>query len=116
MEEKKTIDDRIEELKAWFGRKKEEANVWVGENKEIIILATPVVGGMAFDLLKTWIKASGTEEYGDGNYIVDWKKGHGYYLKKRSKHRRNKEFIEVDQRLAEGEELYDILKDKKMLK
>lgn len=115
MDQKKSLEERWDDFKAWAGRKKEELNVWFGENKEVVMVCAPVIIGGGLELIKVLVKRSNInrEEQLKTNFIYDRHSGHYYELKRQPKSR---QWIEIDRRKDEGERVGDILKDMRLLK
>lgn len=104
-----------EDFKAWAGRKKDELSVWIGENKEMLKIAAPVIIGGGLELVKVLVKRSNVsrEEALKKNFIYDRSNGHYYELKRQPK---NRQWIEIDRRKEGGEKVGDILQDMRLLK
>lgn len=117
--EKQTLRDRWRDFKAWVGRTKDSVSVWIGENKELVIVLAPVLVGSTVELVKICAKRSNIkeEERLKENFIYDRSNGHYYEIKSvRSSRKRNRQFIEIDRRRSEGEKLFDILDSMNLLK
>lgn len=114
VDKKRTVKDWFEDKKAWAGRKAEAANVWLGENKELVKEVAPLVIlsvlGISSRCIKTHNKKKTERE--QRRTIYDYRNGHRYYLKKEPKAR---EWGEIDRRHERGERYYDILTDMRMI-
>lgn len=115
MEEKKT-------LKQWLVEKSEQAKQkamdgveWCKAHKETIIVFGPVVAGSLIELLKINSKRRTVSEEKalKDRYIYDPSNRHYYELKRKPK---NSEWLQIDQRIKEGEPLGWILNDMRLLK
>lgn len=119
VENSRTLGDKVRDLKAAIGRKKDEIYVWCGEHKELVAVCAPVIITGTFEIIKASLKKSAAkhEEIWREDYIYDRSNGHYYELKHiRSAKKRNKKYLEIDRRRYNGEPLGEILKDMKMLK
>lgn len=107
--------EKVDATKAWAERKKEELSVWIGENKEVLKIAAPVVIGGGLELIRVIMKRSNVKKEEDlrTNFIYDRRNGHYYELKRQPK---SKQWLEIDRRKDEGERVGDILRDMRLLK
>ena len=110
-----TKERRRQERKEKFHQKVEYAFNWAYANKEVLMIATPIVVGAV---------AAGTKFIGkqitlhkEQNlkdlYCYDRSLGHYWRLKRELT---NSEWVEIDQRKQNGERLADILDELKVLK
>lgn len=117
--EEQTFKDKWADFKAWCGRKRDTFSVWCGENKELVMLATPVIIGAGLDLIKTVIKSHANDRESElhDDYIYDRSSGHYYKIKHiRSDRKRNKAWLELDARRNMGQSVGEALQDMRLLK
>jgi hypothetical protein len=115
MNEKKGLKERILEAKLkakWFC---EDAKRWVVKNKEAILILTPVLIPGIIEITKIVARTGNVREEKrlKENYIYDRSQGHYYELRRKLK---SSEWIEIEERKADGDSLGVILRDMKVLK
>lgn len=115
MEEKKTFKDHWDHLKMEVDTRLWRVGQWIKENKEVLVVVIPV----GCSLIGTVVKAA--SKYGHDKderelkdeYIYDRSNGHYFRVKRKLT---SAEWLEVDQRRANGELLGQILLDMRVLK
>lgn len=115
VEEKKTLKDRAKDI-CEKGKDAVHKGVdWCKENKEAVILFGPVIFGSVIEMIKIMNRRStvAEEKRLKENYIYDPSHHHYYELKRQPK---QSEWCMIDQREDNGENLYDILSDMRLLK
>lgn len=108
-------DQRKQEIKFWFKQRGNDIRNFYIRNKDLVIVAVPVVGsGLAF-LVKSRIKHANLKKQKDVKelYCYDRSLGHYWALRRELT---NREWIEIDRRKRCGEKLADILSELKVLK
>jgi len=106
---------KFQDLKWRVEQKIQDGKDWVIENKEAIIVLTPIVIGIAAPIIKTVGKHITLRKTKDLKelYCYDRSLGHYWRLKRELS---NKEWIIIDRRKKCGERLSDILEDMRVLK
>lgn len=114
-EEKKTLKERITEVKETAKVKIIAAKDWCYNHQEATIAILTVAVPMTVDLVKTAVKRKNCndEKKLKDNYIYDRSKGHYYELKRKPTSR---QWAIIDDRRDQGERLSDILDDLHLLK
>lgn len=99
-------------------QKKDDVVFWYHDNEEFVKAVAPfaILGGLG--VAKNALKRSKQKRDEDlhDNYIYDNRHGNYYKLKSASSRKRNKQYMEINRRRDQGENLYDILDDMKLLK
>ena len=115
MDEKMTMDQRIQSAKDWCSDKWRRTKDWCYNHKEMIVVFGPVAIGSVIECVKVVTKRSNVKEEKrlKENYIYDRSNGHYVELRRKPKQR---EWIQIDQRRANGENLAQILMDMRLLK
>lgn len=101
--------------KAWLKEAKIKAEEFWEDNKEIIIIATPIVSGIISKTIKYAIKQKNLKEERElkENWIYD--RSIGKYLELRRKPT-PREYVEIQRRRDYGESLITILDDMRLLR
>ena len=108
-------DQKIQELKMRLNEKINKGKDWVIENKEIIIVLTPIVIGIIKPMVKSINKQVTLNKTKDLKELYCYDRSLGHYWKLR-RELTNNEWIIVDRRKQSGERLSDILADMRVLK
>lgn len=111
----KTFKQKMKEVMEKGKHKASDVWRWCGENKEAVVIFGPVLIGSAIEFIKIVNRRSTvTEEKRlKENYIYDARHHHYYELKRQPK---SSEWLQIDERKDNGEGLYDILQDMRLLK
>lgn len=101
--------------KAWIREKYEDVKDFVDRNKEVLVVAVPVLGGLATAGIKAISKSTAArkEQHLKNEYCYDRSLGHYWELRRKLT---NSEWVEIDKRKKNGERLADILDSLKVLK
>ena len=115
MEEKKTLKEKIGEMKTEDQEKANQFSDWCKMHREAILVLVPVLVSGTVELVKVVAKSRNTSEERrlKENFIYDRSNGHYYELKRQPK---ASEWALIDYRKGSGEYLGDILSDMKILK
>lgn len=115
MEEKKTMKEKLEEMKKWLWYKYDDGKRWVIRNKEALVIVAPVLISGVVEIVKVSTKRGNIREERrlKDMYIYDSSNRHYYELRRKLK---SKEWIQIDERRSHGEPLYQILQDMRVLK
>lgn len=108
-------ESRKQEFSFWVRQRCNDVRNFYVRNKDLVIVAVPVIGsGLAF-LVKSGIKHANLKKQQDVKelYCYDRSLGHYWALRRELT---NKEWIEIDRRKRSGEKLADILSELKVLK
>lgn len=113
--EKKSFKERYEEKKKKAKEKFDDVKKWCGEHKSEIVVFGPVLITGAVEIIKTVSKRKNLDDEKalKDNYIYDRSMGHYYELKRKLK---SSEWLQIEERKAEGETLGSILQDMRVLK
>lgn len=113
--EKKTIKEKLTDVKVSAKKKMVAARDWCVDHQEATIAIITVAIPMTVDLLKTAVKRKNCYDQRKlkDNYIYDRSRGHYYELKRKPTSR---QWAIIDDRRDQGERLSDILDDLHLLK
>lgn len=113
-ETKEVISEKWNSFKDWSKKKFNEAKIWCGEHKELVVGVVPVLITGFFEVIKIASKADAREEEKELKelYIYDRSMGHYWKLRRRLT---NSEYREIERRRAEGESMGEILEDMRVL-
>lgn len=109
-------------FKVWVDDKKQKAawtwadlKDWCGKHKEQIVVFGPVIISGLVEITKVMVRRGNVKEekHLKENYIYDRPQGHYYELRRKLK---SSEWIQIEERKAEGESLGVILRDMRVLK
>lgn len=112
----------FEKQKMWIEKKSEEAKwkvqngvEWCKNHKEMIVVFGPVIAGSLIEIVKisTKKKTVSEERALKERFIYDSHTRHYYETKRKPK---NSEWLQIDQRIVNGELLGFILEDMGLLK
>ena len=106
---------KIQDLKLRISQKIHRGKDWIMDNKEAIIVLTPIVVGVATPIVKSVNKHITLNKAKDlkNLYCYDRSLGHYWSLRRELT---NNEWITIDRRKKCGERLADILADMRVLK
>lgn len=115
MVEKKTFKEKCEEMKEKAKEKFQDVKEWCGNHKAEIAVFGPVFIKGAFDITKGIMrnKNQSEERRLKDNYVYDRDMGHYYETDRKLK---SSEWLQFDERKAEGENVGHILEDMNVLK
>lgn len=115
MEEKKTFKEWFDEKQEWAKWKLHAAAEWCKNHKEAIIVFGPVIMGGIIEIAKIPPKkyVVNEEKALKERYIYDRSTRHYYELKRKPK---SSEWLQIDQRIENGESLGWVLDDMRLLK
>lgn len=115
MEEKKTLQERLEDAKLEMKWRYQLAREWCSKHKAEIVVFGPVIISGVVEVIKITTKKHNVNEEKrlKDNYIYDRSQGHYYELRRKLK---SSEWLLIDQRKREGESLGQILQDMRVLK
>lgn len=109
------MKEKIEEIKKKAEEKIADGKRWCRIHQGEIILFGPIVGGLVVEIIKTATKTRNVNEEKalKDRYIYDRSAGHYYELRRKPK---NSEWIEIEERRNQGQNLGAILRDMRLLK
>lgn len=115
MNEKKTFKEWFDEKQGMAKWKLHNAVEWCRDHKEVIVVFGPVLIGSVAEMAKILTKKQtiNEEKALKDRYIYDSSTRHYYELKRKPK---NSEWLQIDQRVTNGEMLGWVLNDMKLLK
>ena len=115
MEDKKTLKERFADKKETAKEKLSDVRQWCGNHKAEIMVLAPVLISGAVEMVKVATKKKNLneEQHLKDNYIYDRSMGHYYELRRKLK---SSEWLQIEERKAEGETLGRILEDMRVLK
>lgn len=116
MEEKKTFRDKVGDFKTTCKAKWLELSCWAERNKEILIVAVPIVVSGTIEMTKVVMKYQATHEEKElkERYIYDRSAGHYYETRRQPK---SNEWREIDYRHnVLHQPLGEVLADMRLLK
>lgn len=110
-----TKDLKRAEFKAKWRKRFNKAKEWVSDNKQVLIVAVPAVATAIGSIARVANRRINiaTEERNKDRRCYDARLGHYWELKRKL---RNDEWVKIDQRMAKGERLSDILYELGVLK
>lgn len=109
------LEIRKAHAKAWIREKYQDTKNFVDRNKEVLMVAVPVIGGMVTAGIKAVSKSANNRktQHLKNEYCYDRSLGHYWELRRKLT---NSEWVEIDKRKKNGERLADILDSLKVLK
>lgn len=110
-----TKDLKRAERKAKWKKRLDGAKEWVSENRQVLIVAVPAIATTVGGLIRVANRRVNiaTEERNKDRRCYDARLGHYWELRRKLS---NSEWVTIDQRMARGERLSDILYDLGVLK
>lgn len=110
---------KIARAKTWCRTKFENAKDWISNNKEIVIVMGPIVVGGAISIVKTVTRgvsrSINNKREADLKNLYCYDRSLGHYWKLR-REVSNDEWVKINRRKADGENLGDILEQMRLLK
>ena len=106
---------KVNECKARISLKFYDAKQWCKNNKDMVIIVTPVLIGTAGKIIQQAMRSKKVKKEEDLHDLYCYDRSLGHYWRLR-RELTNDEWLEIDQRKKNGERLGDILEELKVLK
>lgn len=109
------LKEKMKQLEWKVECKYRDLTYWCKENKEIIVICGPVIAGSVIELVKIATRQHRVNEERElkDKYVYDRKMGNYYYLRRKPK---SQEWLIINQRRENGEDLGSILASMRLLK